>query len=304
MTNRNLIITLGKVIVAAAWADGEISRSEVNSLKDLLFQLPALTEQQWAELDMYIETPVDETERQQLLTQLRQEIASAEDKQLALSALDTMIEADGEITEEERAFAERFQAMIDSVDTGLFANMNRLLRGPVQRRQAIAGTRDQYFDDFIRNKVYYGVRRRLDSGADSLDLPDATLRKMSLAGALLATVARASQGIAATEFEAIVAALQSTWGVGSTEATIIAEVATDAASAELDLFRVAREFVQTFEYEQRVTFLDALFAVALADGFVAADELDAIDDLTRRLMLPNDCFITAKLKVPREQRAG
>ena len=40
MSDRNLIFTLAKVIIAAAWADGQVSHEEVNSLKDLLFQLP------------------------------------------------------------------------------------------------------------------------------------------------------------------------------------------------------------------------------------------------------------------------
>jgi len=43
MTDRNLIITMGKVIVAAAWADGTVDAEEINSLKDLLFMLPGMT---------------------------------------------------------------------------------------------------------------------------------------------------------------------------------------------------------------------------------------------------------------------
>ena len=304
MANRNLIITLGKVIVAAAWADGTVHPQEVNSLKDLLFMLPSLTALQWAELDMYIETPVDDAERTRLLAELRREIRSNADKELAVTALDTMINADGQVTDDERTIASEIKAAIQSADTSLFGKMNKLFSGPITRRHAITGTRDEYFREFVRNKVYYGLRRRLDAGAAQLNIPDGKLWKLSLAGGLLARVARASAGIADTEFEAIVRALETGWAIEHAEAMIVAEVAAADESATLDVFRLAREFVETYELEERSGFLDALFAVAVADTFVSQDELEAIRDIAQKLKLPNEMFIAAKLKIPREQRAG
>jgi hypothetical protein len=90
-----MIMTLGKVIVAAAWADGEVAHDEVNSLKDLLFHLPELNARQWAELEIYLESPVDAAERTRLVEELRGEIRSVADKQLAISALHDLVEVDG-----------------------------------------------------------------------------------------------------------------------------------------------------------------------------------------------------------------
>ena len=74
MSDKNLILTLAKVIVAAAWADGEMTLEEINSLKDLLFQLPhaggvQITGREWARLEMYIESPVGAAERARLVEQ-------------------------------------------------------------------------------------------------------------------------------------------------------------------------------------------------------------------------------------------
>ena len=71
MSDRDLILKLARVIIAVAWADGQISNEEINSLKDLLFRLRTSTfddsmqfsAQEWARLDMYIETPVGDEER-------------------------------------------------------------------------------------------------------------------------------------------------------------------------------------------------------------------------------------------------
>ena len=48
MVDSNLILTLSKVIISTAWADGEVSHEEINSLKDLLFRLPNITGREWA----------------------------------------------------------------------------------------------------------------------------------------------------------------------------------------------------------------------------------------------------------------
>ena len=34
MPDRNLILSLAKVAIAAAWADGEITQNEINSVKE------------------------------------------------------------------------------------------------------------------------------------------------------------------------------------------------------------------------------------------------------------------------------
>lgn len=305
MADNTLIMSLAKVIIAAAWADGEIQSDELNSLKDLLFALPTLTALQWAELEMYLETPIPEGERAFLLAQLQDAIASADDKQLAYETLDKMLNADGVVTSDERRIAQEIIHAIDSADTGIFGHLSRLLAGPVTRRMQTVEdlySREKYFDEFVKNKVYYGVRRRLDLGEAELEIPEATLQKLGLAGGLLARVARISEGITETERQAIVQALQSGWGITAQEAEVVTDVAVADESKNLDYFRVTREFVLLCELDERKRFLDALFAVAAADGKVSAEEMDEIREVARSLKLSNETFVSAKLKIPREQR--
>ncbi len=90
MADANFILTLGKVLIAAAWADGEVTTAEINCLKDLLFQLPGLTGREWAMLEMYIEAPVGAAERERLLEQLRGSLRSGKDRKLALEFIDRL----------------------------------------------------------------------------------------------------------------------------------------------------------------------------------------------------------------------
>ena len=100
MANSKVINALAKVMIAAAWADGSISNDEMNSLKDLLFQLPDMTASDWAELEIYIDSPVGEAERTRLVVELQDALQTPADKSLAVNAIDEMVHADGALYQE------------------------------------------------------------------------------------------------------------------------------------------------------------------------------------------------------------
>lgn len=304
MATSSLIMTLGKVIVATAWADGEITNEEVNSLKDLMFMLPGMTALEWAELEIYIETPVSDAERARLIEDLRRQIRGGDDRALVVKAINDLVNADGHISDEERAALNQIQAAIDS-GTGLSADLGRLLRGPLRRRsEAVqrAPNREQFFEEYIKNKVYYDVRRRLDAGETDLDIPDDKLRKLSLAGGMMAQIARVNAGVSEAEFNTIVEVLQRDWGLNKPEALFVTQVAVSEQVARMDPFRLRREFMDSYGPEERETFLDVLFDVAAADGMATIDEIEEIRMIAQSLLLSHRQFIEAKLKVPQENR--
>jgi uncharacterized tellurite resistance protein B-like protein len=307
MAKSDLILTLAKVIIAAAWADGSVSNEEINSLKDLLFRIPDLNARDWATLDIYIDSPVGPEERERLLEDLQLALRSRSDKKLALSALDDLISADGEITEKEEAVVDEMKATIESAGTGILGGIEKLLIGPIQRRsQAAAGTpnREAFLEDFIKNRVFYGVRRRLGENDIDLDLPESNLWMLSLSGGLMARVAHVDREVTEGEFDAMVEALQENWQLHPEAAAIVAEVAISAVAENMDYYRMAREFFSCTNEEERVRFLDVLFAVADGDGQVSHQEIEQIRFIARHLKLTHKQFIDAKLKIPRERRSS
>src|SRR5829696_866977 len=136
--DKKLIETLAKVIIAAGWADNELTVEERNSLKDLLFQFQheinldratnsGLSTRTSALFEMYTNAPISADEREALVSELRENVWSEEDRSLVLSALQKMVEADGKITEDERAVLDDIKTKIESVDTGFFGDLRRLL---------------------------------------------------------------------------------------------------------------------------------------------------------------------------------
>ena len=307
MSNSNLLLTLAKVIIAAAWADGEVQHEEVNSLKDLLFRLPEITGREWAMLEMYIESPVGVTERTRLVAQLQDALRTRADKELAVSALNDLVQADGTVTAEEKVIAKEIKAAIESADVGLFKQVGQLFRNPVNRRiQAMAGAlnREDQFEDFIKNKVYYSVARRLSLGEAELDIPESDLRKLCLAGGLMAHVAHVDREVTEDEINNMVEVLQRDWDMTRETASFVAEVAVSEISTQLDYYRLTREFFSITTKDERVRFLDILFDIADADGYVSHEEIEETRVIAITLKLTHKQFIDAKLKIPRERRAN
>jgi uncharacterized tellurite resistance protein B-like protein len=276
-------------------------------LKDLLFRIPDLNARDWATLEIYIDSPIRPEERERLLEELQLALRSRSDKELALSALDDLISADGEITEEEKVVAQEIKAAIETAGTGLVGGMGKLIRGPIQRRsQAIAGVpnREAFLDDFIRNRVFYGVRRHLGESEIELDLPESDLWKLSLSGGLMARVAHVDREVTEGEFDAMVNMLQQNWDLPKEAAAIVAEVAISAVAANMDYYRITREFFSCTTEQERTRFMDVLFAVADGDGKVSHEETEQIRSIARHLKLTHKQFIDAKLKIPRERRTS
>ena len=307
MADSNLILNLAKVVIAAAWVDGEIDHEEINNLKDLLFLLPDITGREWAILEMYIESPVGAAERTLLVERLKESISSSKDKVLALQALEEMIQADGVVTEVEQAAIREITVAIDEVDVGIIGNLARLMRSPLQRRMQVVDKtphREEHFEDFIKNKVYYGVRRRLDVAEGHLDIPESNLRQLCLAGGLTARIAQVDRVVTQDEFSVMVKALQVSWDTTLEVATFVAEVAVSEIAAELDYYRLTRGFFDSTNEAERLRFLDVLFAVADADGRVSYDEIEEIRAIARSIKLDHKQFIAAKVRIPRKRRDG
>jgi uncharacterized tellurite resistance protein B-like protein len=301
-----LVLSLAKVLIAAAWADGKISHDEINSLKDLLFQMPEMKARDWAKLDIYIDAPVSETERERLVEELKEALSSPADRELAAAKLKQMVEADGSVTETERALLEELESEIRSADVSILGKLGRLVRGPMRRRSETFSempSREHFIEDFIRNRIYYSVRRRLNLEATDLHISQDELRKLGLAGGLMARVAFVNRLVEKEEIEAMIEALRAGWKLPQKEAALVAEVAVAEVGRDLDFYRLARQFFESTTEEERVRFLDVLFAVANADGAVSNTEIEEIRSISNLLKLTHRQFIEAKLKVPRERRA-
>ncbi|WP_254150818.1 tellurite resistance TerB family protein [Candidatus Chloroploca mongolica] len=305
MAKSPLAMALAKVIIAAAWADGELALDEVNSLKNLLAEMGqnvgsdemSLTMQDWAQLDIYLYSPVGPEERTRLLGELAANLRGPADRALALEALDRLLAADRVVTEEERTVGDEIRQAVMRADAGPLAGMGALLRRTFGIK-ARGPNREQHLDEFLNNRVYYGVRVRLGKAPEEdLGIPADEARKLALAGGILATIAHVEAPVSEAERTRIVTALKHGWEISHERAELVAEVAlAESADDQLDPYVMTYEFAQRTTIAERVRFLDALFAVAAAEGGISSEESATISRLTNSIRLEQRHFVEAKRK--------
>ncbi|NJN19334.1 MAG: hypothetical protein HC822_25325 [Oscillochloris sp.] len=305
MAKHPLAMALAKVVIAAAWADGHMDVDEVNSFKRLLAELGqtggrgemSLTANEWAELEIYLYSPVSADERARLTAELAALLRGPRDREMAMQALDSLLRADRVVTDEERGVADEIRAALLGADVGFLAQLGRLLRVSVGARAA-GPNREQFLDEFLHNRIYYAVRQRLGQAPDEdLGISAAEARVLALAGGLLAYVARVDQEVTNDEFERIRSALAESWGIDAARSVIVAEAALAEVSAGLDFYRLTKSFADSTSIETRARFVDALFAVAAADGEISSDESAEISRIVASINLTHDHFVAARRRI-------
>jgi len=217
-----------------------------------------------------------------------------------------MAQADGEVSAAEQTIINEIKAEVEATKFGISGRWKHFTKGSVQRRSQVlldAPNRELYLDDFVKNKIYYDVSRQLAMENVKPDIPDDDLRKLSLAGGLMARVAYVDNQVIDAESQAMVQALEQ-WGISQFEAALVAEVAVSEISKGLDYYRLTRQFFESTTEDERLRFLDVLFAIAASDGRASNEEMEEIRTVANGLLLTHQQFINAKLKIPREQRAN
>ncbi len=307
MAHAIFVMALAKFIVATAWADGKLANDELNALKDLLFRLPDLSGEEWAELEVYIDAPVSAAERTRLQEELIKSLRSSSDKAVAKNMIEKVVTADGVVSPEEKSVLEEVGRALENADVGLFAKLNQLLGGSVSRRTqaaAAAPNREEDIPHFIQNRILFRVKRHREADGHRGELDERELAKWCLAGGLMARVAWVDQNISTKEKAAITKSFREKWGLNGEAAEMVTEIAASSVAKGLDFFRLTRSFFESTERPERLAFLDCLFSVANACGKTSFEEIEEIRAIAKGLKLDHDEFIQAKLRLPREDRSG
>jgi uncharacterized tellurite resistance protein B-like protein len=301
--DRKRMLSLAKVLIASAWADGEITLDEQNCLKDIIFHLSdtgvQLSAQEWELLEMYIEAPVGAEERARLVADLQDAIQTSSEREYVLQALQQMVLADGVSGEDEQQVLNEIAKAVQQADVGILDGLNRLLGRSLSRRSAAvanAPNRDAYFDDYLKNKVYYESNRILMEEGRSLDLSDEEMRKLGLAGGLMARIAKVDAIVSDSELEEMVQIIADSWELDHETAVFIANVAISSLDVTYDYYRMTREFATSTTLQERQKLLVALFLIAGADADVSFDETEEIRLVQQGINVSHQDFIDAKLR--------
>jgi uncharacterized tellurite resistance protein B-like protein len=307
MADKSFILELGKLLIAAAWADGVLSTEEVNGLKELLFQLPDISGEEWMELELYMVSPVSEQERQRLLNRVLQRMTSQTDKDLAQDALQKLVLSESQGVDPQIEVVKQLQEDIEQGSTGFLEHLRRPLRRILNLRgqkYSEEHDRESRLEDFIKNTIYFQVTMELRDRGITFDLPDSDIRKLCLTAGLMARVAGIDHTISKEETAIMTGVLQKKWKLTEEQAQLVVEISHHRIFRGLDGVRLVKRFNNFTTLAERKEFIDCLFAVANAAEKTSFEEIEEIREIAKGLELSHEDFIDAKLRIAREDRAG
>ena len=299
-----LTFKLAKLMIAVSWADGKIDNSEVNALKDLLFALPELDAREWAELEMYMDSPIDESEREILLENVLAALRSTSDKNQVLQTIETLIAVDGNVSEEEKTIFSELKTAIEFRQTGVLELFSRLTGGALKKKREKEKEivlREQHLEDFIRNKVLYDFRRNYP---ELTQISEEHLKKLSSAAALLGRVAAIDGNFSPKERETLISVLISEWNLDEPEANLLAEIVRRRVMEGIDYHYLTLSFFEQTTPEERKHFIKCLFHMANASEKTSTEEIEEIRSIAQGLKISHSDFIDAKLTIPDRDRNG
>jgi len=305
MPDRKFIMDLAKLLIAAAWADGELQNEEINALKDLLFNLEDVNGDEWSQLEIYMDSPVSSEEREELLWTVLEKIKSEEEKELVVGTLEKLFQADGVVTEEEQAVLDEIKEGVLGVNIGLLARLSQMIKATVTERGETyksAAQRESQVDDFIENTIYYKLKSESEKKGIKIELPVQEVRKICLAAGLLARISAVDSEISDDEKKAIKQVLSEEWDLSEQQAQIVTQISCDRTLQGLDYFRLSRGFFECTTLDERRNFIKCLFKIANASNKTSYDETEEIRRISNSLKLTHKDFIEAKLTIPDDER--
>lgn len=303
MQQRELLLNLAKLVIAAAWADGDLDQSEINVLKDLIFSFDSLSEADWETLDLYIEMPVSDAEASELLQNLIDSVSSEADKAVVMAKLRELVEADGVVTPAEERLLDEVKACLDQKKTGMLTFLKGLA-GLGREKRVSRFNREERIDDYIKNRVYFNLMTAHGAEDAIQHLPEDELRRLCLYSSLFAYVAKGDNEISPDERAKITEVIETSYELSPDLAAIVCKASLQLAEKNTDMFEITRNVYQQTGYTERVTLTKVLFQIANACDKTSNDEINTISQIADLLRIQRPDFIAAKLCIAKEDRKG
>jgi len=278
-------VRLLRVLLSAAWADSDLSPSELNYIKNLARRFN-LDDEEWFALQPYLEDSPGAGETEAIVDDFLSG-NTPEEHRAAAAHVRAILEADGQIGGEERAFLEQFEELL-----GGTSSLNFLLQR-IQGLLKSAPSRPTVdLDEFLRNKILFKLRRRTVNGEVTPEM-----HRLALIGGLMGIVAQADGEIDERELGVIRRELNSRGLFEDDTLDVLIHIIGEESVRGLDRYRLVTEYCQDCSLEDRKELLNLLFLVAAADGALTHTELEELRSISSALQLSHKEYINAKVRV-------
>jgi uncharacterized tellurite resistance protein B-like protein len=285
-----------KVLACMAWADEKLTRAEISLIGRLMHDFH-LSGEERLQVEPYLDEKVDLEEARRVTRRFVARVRRPAQRRELIATVEKLLDSDeGRTPEEQEWLRELNDAVAESSGSFLLDGLRSVLRIATATADNSDPRREAQLHDFIHNRVLFKLRHRVGAKILERETNPDKLKELTLCAAFLGRVGYVDENFLPQEKEFIEKLLREVWGISPSLAEAVSTVAMEAANG-LDLFRLIQETKATFSANKRKTLLEALFALALAEGKMTGEEIEEIRKIAYGLEFTHREFINAKLKV-------
>jgi len=287
-------LTFLKVLTTVAWADGEVSQSELNILKSFYKKFD-LEKHELDELKPYLHAPVSKKEKDLLYRQMVAELSTPAEKKEIVMALENMVQVHTRMKGDERQLVDQFSQWLEktSYTKRSFGRIRNLFQKTIFEH---ARDPDPDMEKYFKRRVLQKIELKSAHSGITSQLPEDKLYFLCLVGSLMASIAHVDGHFDPAEKKALKACLAGQFSLKGKELTLLFEVVEEQGRKGFDFHEVVTEINRLTSYNDRLHFMECLFAVAAADGDIVHAEAEEIRRITKAMRIPHKTFIQAKVR--------
>ena len=287
-------MTFLKVLTTIAWADGEISQSEINIFKKFYRKFD-LEKNELDELKPYLLSPIAKKEKDELYHQMIAELSSPNEKKEIIDALESMVVAQKRMKSDERELVNQFSEWLEksSHTKRSFGRIKNLLQSTIFKN---ARDLNPDMEKYFKRRVLKKIELKSAYSRISTNLTDERLYFICLLGTMMAAVAHVDDHFDPTEKKVLKRCLTDQFSLEGKELTLLFEVVEEQARQGFDFYEVTTELNRIVSYNDRIHLMECLFEVCIADGKMAHEEAEEVRRITKALRIPHKTFIEHKVR--------
>jgi len=300
MNDVDLSLALARVVAVSAWSDGDVGLRERDCWKDLIYLLPGLDLARWRRLEKLLDSPITPSVQTRYLNALANYLGDESARENAIYALERMMQADAAVRDDEFKLMNLFVNKFGGAPVENLRILSRLMERPMELRLVAASRVEEEFapvGEVVEGRIEDWREGDLGFG----DLKEAELRRLCLAGILIASVIHADDYIDQRELCTAIEFLIQRWRLRREQAEFVMIVSLSDAFSDLDNLRVCRWLFEITDLRQRKVFLELLFEIASVDGELHQAEIDEIMQICANLHLDHADFQRCLERIDSEQ---
>lgn len=277
---KSLNIALGKSLIAAAWVDGELNDQELDCLKSLILQMPKITFEDWRKLKIYMAYPITVSEQNLIVEDFIAKVYHKGHKKLAWDSILQVLQADGSINIEEKAFASELENSLEESSNSFLRKIRYFLfQAKIENAPAWKSTgniRDKFIHEFFDNPVYFIFRKAILK--ENLEVPHSKpeLQKVCLLAAILCWFAKSDENFSLTEQEYILKILVEHCEIKKDLSECIFKVGKSIDVSDLQLSELVSSFADATPQNERDHFFVIVSKMILIDSSLNPQELECL----------------------------